>query len=172
MNIPFSPGIFNNNQTFDLKGLWEQLASVGKKGLGDKIYNGHPDECSTFNAIDSEAVRKFQARVQMRHEQFNKVVKELCCASTPFCHKPDKVEKFKICFEAVTVVFQCRVEHCKPLFDSMVGFWFHDTGTISALFQITLFIVLTSLFASSFFPKHFGMTFQHCLQTFLCLPIC
>jgi len=122
MNGPFKPGVYNDNQIFDLKGLRNQLESVGKKALGDKIYNGHPDQCSTFNAVDSEAVRTFKARVQMRHEQFNNYVKEFGCLNTPFRHKPDKVEKHKICFEAVTVICQHRMEHGEPLFDLMAGF--------------------------------------------------
>jgi len=121
MNGPFLPGVFNDNQVFDLKGLHQQLASVGKKALGDKIYNGHPDQCSTFNAVDSEAVRTFKARVQMRHEQFNNYVKEFGCLKKPFRHKPDKIAKHKICFESVTVICQYRMEHGEPLFDLMAG---------------------------------------------------
>ena len=121
MNGPFLPGVLNDNQIFADHGLKDKLKSVGKKALGDKIYNGHPEQCSTFNAVDSPAVSTFKGRVQMRHEQFNGMVKEFKVTSSPFRHKPDKIEKHKICFEAVTVLCQYRLEHGEPLFDLYAG---------------------------------------------------
>jgi hypothetical protein len=54
--------MLNDNSLFAEKGLKDKLKSIiGKKALGDKIYNGHPAECSTFNAADSEVVSKFKA---------------------------------------------------------------------------------------------------------------
>lgn len=120
-NGPFLPGELNDNQIFTEKGLKEKLASVGKKALADKIYNGHPNECSTFNAVDSSAVRTFKARTQMRHEQFNGMIKEYGCLSKPFRHKVEKLESHKSCFEAVTVICQYRLEHGESLFDLMAG---------------------------------------------------
>ena len=121
MNGWFLPGVLNDNSIFAEHGLKEKLASIGKKTLGDKIYNGHPDECSTFNAVDTPVVSTFKARVQMRHEQFNGMVKEFKCTSTPFRHKPDKKEKHKMCFEAVAVICQYRMEHGEPLFELLAG---------------------------------------------------
>lgn len=122
MNGPFKPRSLNDNTIFAEFGLKEKLAALGKKGLGDKIYNGHPDECSTFNSVDTSAVRTFKARVQMRHEQFNGMMKEFKVTSTKFRHKPDKIEKHTSCYEAVAVICQYRLEHGEPLFDLMAGF--------------------------------------------------
>ena len=121
INGPFKPGVYNDNQIFGQFGLKEKLGDIGKKALGDKIYNGYPDECSTFNAVDSSVVSKFKARVQMRHEQFYGMVKEYKCMSTPFRHKPDKIEKHCMCFEAVSVICQYRMEHGEPLFNLLAG---------------------------------------------------
>ena len=121
MNGPFLPGKVNDNTIFAEKGLKAKLAEIGKKALADKIYNGHPNECSTFNAIDSSVVKTFKARVQMRHEQFNGMVKEFGCTSHRFRHKPDKIEKHGMCFEAVSVICQYRMEHGEPLFNLMAG---------------------------------------------------
>ena len=121
MNGPFLPGEKNDNTIFAEEGLKAKLSEIGKKALGDKIYNGHPDECSTYNAADGDLVSKFKARAQMRHEQFNGMVKEFKCTSVPFRHKPDKITKHKACFEAVTVLCQYRMEHGEPLFDLLAG---------------------------------------------------
>ena len=121
MNSPFLPGVYNDNQIFDLKGLREKLASVGKMALADKIYNGHPKECSTFNAVDKKAVKIFKSRTQMRHEQFNEMVKEYAVTWKPFRSTTNKIEKHKSCFEAVTVICQYRLEHGEPLFDLLAG---------------------------------------------------
>ena len=121
VNGPFLPGKYNDNQIFADFGLKERLSSCGKKALADKIYNGHPNECSTFNAVDNSVIRTFKARTQMRHEQFNGMVKEFGCCKKPFRHKPDKMQKHKWCFEAVTVICQYRLEHGEPLFDLLAG---------------------------------------------------
>ena len=115
------PGTVNDNTIFAQEGLKDKLTAIGKKGLADKIYNGHPNECSTFNAVDHPAVSKFKARAQMRHEQFNGMVKEFKCMDVPFRHKPDKKGKHKICMEAVVVICQYRLENGEPLFDLMAG---------------------------------------------------
>jgi DDE superfamily endonuclease len=121
LNGPFKPGQVNDNTIFAEKGLKAKLESIGKKALADKIYNGHPNECSTFNAVDSEVVSKFKARAQMRHEQFNGMVKEFKCMANEFRHKPEKEKKHKACMEAVCVVCQYRLENGEPLFDLMAG---------------------------------------------------
>lgn len=121
MNGPFKPGMMNDNTIFTDHGLKAKLAEVGKMALADKIYNGHPNECSTFNAVDSREVSTFKARVQMRHEQFNGMIKEFGCTSHAFRHKPDKIEKHCKCFEAVTVICQYRLEHGEPLFNLLAG---------------------------------------------------
>lgn len=120
-NGPFFPGKGNDNTIFTNHGLKEKLAAIGKKSLGDKIYNGHPKECSTFNACDTKVVSTLKSRAQMRHEQFNGMVKEFRVMSTSFRNKPDKVEKHKKCMGAVVVVCQYRLEMGEPLFDLMAG---------------------------------------------------
>lgn len=122
MNGPFKPGKYNDNTIFAEFGLKAKLAACGKKGLADKIYNGHPNECATFNAIDSKMVKEFKARVQMRHEIFNSLVKEFKVTSTKFRHKENKIEQHKSCFEAVTVICQYKLEYDEPLFYLMAGF--------------------------------------------------
>ena len=92
--------------------------SIGKKALGDKAYNGHPNECSTFNALDEQAVKVLKARAQMRHEQFNGMLKEFSCLDDQFRHKE---AKYGDCFEAVAVICQYRMEYGEPLFDLLAG---------------------------------------------------
>jgi len=121
MNGPFLPGVYNDNTIFAEKGLKEKLAAIGKKVLGDKMCNGHPEECSTFNALDTKPVKIMKARIQMRHEQFNNVVKSFNVMKHAFRHKPNKIEKHKMCFEAATVMCCYRMEHGEPLFDLLAG---------------------------------------------------
>jgi hypothetical protein len=71
MNGPFPTGQ-NDNSIFADEGLKQKPAEIGKKALGAKGYNGHPEQCSTFNAMDCEAVKLLKSRAQMRHEQFLK----------------------------------------------------------------------------------------------------
>lgn len=59
---PHKPGKLNDKSIFLLPGgLKEKLESLGKKGLADKIYNGYPEQCSTFNAVDSDEVKEYKA---------------------------------------------------------------------------------------------------------------
>lgn len=121
MNGPFFPGEKNDKAIFAKEGLKDKLDAIGKKALGDKIYNGYDAQCSTFNAVDNKSVKKFKSAVQMRHEQFNGMVKEFKCMAVPFRHKPDKIRKHKSCFEAVTVICIYRMENGEPLFDVLAG---------------------------------------------------
>jgi len=74
LNGPFPAGR-NDNGNFKHGGLKQKLKSIRRRALADKIYNGHPDEVSTFNAFDDAAVKKFKSRAQMRHEKFNGMLK-------------------------------------------------------------------------------------------------
>jgi len=123
MNGPFPSGR-NDNGNFAEGGpeqgsLKQKLASIGKKALGDKTCNGHPSECSTFNASDSRSVKQFKSRVQMRHEKFNGMMKEFSCLANCFRHRGE--HKFGICFEATAVICQCRMENGEPLCDLLAG---------------------------------------------------
>jgi len=99
-------------------GLRDKLAAIGKKALGDKGYTGYPDECSTFNAFDDPDVKSFKSRAQMRHEQFNGMLKEYSSLSDQFRHEQ---EWFEVAFEAACVICQYRMENGEPLFDLLAG---------------------------------------------------
>jgi hypothetical protein len=85
INGPFKAGE-NDKGNFVKHGLSDKLRAIGKKALGDKIYNGHNDVCSTLS------------RGQMRHEQFNGMLKGFGCLYERFRHSD---ARFKTCFEAV-----------------------------------------------------------------------
>ena len=101
------------------RGLLDKLKACGKKALGDKIYNGYPDQVSTFNACDSNRVKALKSRAQMRHEKFNGMVKEFGATKQQFRHHSE--EKFGLCFEAICVICQYRMELGEPLFDVLAG---------------------------------------------------
>ena len=82
-------------------GLRDNLKKIGKKALGEKIYNGHPNEISTFNAFDCDAVTRFKARAQMRHEKCNRKMKEFWLMQVKFCSPDD--ENFATAFEEIDV---------------------------------------------------------------------
>lgn len=117
MNGPFKAGK-NDNWIFRNGGPKDKLAAIGKKALADKGYNGHPNECSTFNAMDGPAVKMLKSRAQMRHEQFNGMLKEFSCLDDRFRHKSAKCGT---CFEATAVICQHRMDHGEPLFDVLAG---------------------------------------------------
>ena len=96
----------------------DKLAAIKKKGAGDKAYNGSPNECVTFNAHDHLVVKAFKSRIQMRHEQFNGMLKEYSSLDDRFRHG---MEQFKVCFEAACVICQYRMEDGEPLFDLLAG---------------------------------------------------
>lgn len=122
MNGPFPAGR-NDNGNFSKGGLKEKLIAIQKKALGDKGHNGHPEACSTCNAFDDAAVKKFKSRAQMRHEQFNGMLKEFSCLDNCFRHGE---EMFKVCFEATAVICQCRMDRGEKLFDLLSGIRFED----------------------------------------------
>ena len=78
----------------------------------------YSEQCSTFNAFDHPAVKEFKSRAQMRHEQFNGMLKEFSTLVDAFRHEQ---EKFKVCFEAAAVICQYRMEHGEPLYDILAG---------------------------------------------------
>jgi len=102
-------------------GLRDKLQAIGKKAVGDKGHTGCPDKCSTFNALDNPAVKAFKSRAQMRHEQFNGMLKEFSSLADQFRHEQ---EWFEVAFEAACVICQYRMENGEPLFDLMAGIHF------------------------------------------------
>lgn len=117
MNGSFYAGA-NDKKNFVDHGLRDKLEAIGRKALGDKGYTGYPNVCSTFNAFDSDAVKKFKSRGQMRHEQFNGMLKEFSSLADQFRHKQ---ANFDVCFEAACVICQYRMENGEPLFDLLAG---------------------------------------------------
>jgi len=118
MNGSFPAGP-NDKANFTREGgLRDKLAAMGKKAVGDKGCTGCPNECSTFNAFDHAAVKAFKSRAQMRHEQFNGMLKEHSSLADQFRHEQ---EWFDVAFEAACVICQHRMEHGEPLFDLMAG---------------------------------------------------
>ena len=138
MNGPYPAGL-NDKSIFANGGLKAKLAAIGKKALGDKGYTGHPKECSTFNAQDCDAVKNLKSRAQMRHEQFNGMLKEFSCLDDRFRHLGEPEEengvrsykKFKTCFECCAVICQYRMEHGEPLFDVLAGIRLQDEEEIN-----------------------------------------
>jgi DDE superfamily endonuclease len=115
MSGPHKAG--QNDKTIFVKagGLKEALRDAHVKAIGDKFYNGHPNEVSCFNAYDSEDVREFKRRALLRHEKFNGLLKQFAVLDTRYRHLSP--EKFASCFEAVVVICQYRIELECPLFD-------------------------------------------------------
>ena len=118
INGSFAAGPNDKSNFIREHGLRDKLASIGKKALGDKGYTGYSDQCSTFNAFDHPAVKAFKSRAQMRHEQFNGMLKEFSSLVDLFRHEQDK---FEVCFESACVICQYRMEHGEPLFDVLAG---------------------------------------------------
>ena len=114
MNGPFKAG--KNDKTILVEGgLKQHLSSLGLKAIGDKFYNGHVNEVSTFNAMDSDEVKAFKSRALMRQEVVNGLMKQFRVLDTRFHHLG--AEKFATCFEAVAVLTQYRLEMECPLYD-------------------------------------------------------
>ena len=116
MNGPFKAGK-SDVKIFRGQGLKERLAQIKKKAIGDRGYNGHPKEVSTFNAHDTRGVRKFKSRALKRHENFNNMTKRFDCLSGRFRHG---VEQFATCFEAICVICQYQMEDDMPLYDVLI----------------------------------------------------
>ena len=62
MNVPFKSRSNNYKVKFVEHCLRDKLKEIGKKSLGEKIYNGNKNEIITFNAFDCDTVTKFKAR--------------------------------------------------------------------------------------------------------------
>ena len=118
MNGSFPAGPNDKSNFTREGGLRDKLADMGLMCVGDKGYTGYSEQCSTFNAFDHPAVKEFKSRAQMRHEQFNGMLKEFSSLDNQFRHDQDK---FEVCFEAACVICQYRMEHGEPLFDLLAG---------------------------------------------------
>jgi hypothetical protein len=115
MNGPFKAGT-SDKKIFPKQGLMAKLASLGKKGIGDKGYSGkrYRHVMSTPNAFDTYGVKKFKSRALKRHENFNGMTKRFKCLDTRFRHG---VSEFKYYFESICVICQYQIENGMPLYD-------------------------------------------------------
>ena len=116
MNGPFPAGE-SDNKTFKNRGLKAKLESLGKRGIADGGYPGHPKLLSTPNNHDSKQVKKFKSRALKRHEAFNGMTKRFDSLNGRFRHS---VDRFGSCFEAVCVLCQYMLENGEPLYDIMI----------------------------------------------------
>jgi hypothetical protein len=75
---PHKAGTYNDAKMFTDFGLKDKLEKAGKKAIGDDGHRGFPNQISTANSHDSDAVREFKARPGkgMRHamEKSNSLV--------------------------------------------------------------------------------------------------
>ncbi|CAB9506198.1 hypothetical protein SEMRO_257_G101010.1 [Seminavis robusta] len=101
----------------------QKLHSSGKKAIGDEGYRGFPNEMSTQNTLDPEEVKEFKTRARQRHEIYNGKLKKFEVLSERFRCKNNPndsytvAEKLQMCFEAVNVLVQYKMEKGEPLFD-------------------------------------------------------
>lgn len=116
MKGPFRAGK-SDVSIFRDKGLKDRLRTIKKKAIGDRGYNGHPNEVSTYNAHDCRGVKKFKSRALKRHENFNNMTKRFDCLSGRFRHG---VDQFATCFEAICVICQYQLEDDMPLYDVLI----------------------------------------------------
>ena len=120
---PHKAGTYNDAKMFKECGLKDKLKRAGKKAIGDDGYKGFSNQIVTANALDSEAVREFKVRARQRHEIYNSKLKTYDILSERFRCKNnpnDKYtvsEKLQMCFEAVNVLVQYKMEMGEPLFD-------------------------------------------------------
>jgi hypothetical protein len=115
MHGPFKAGRNDKNNFVHPGGLKERLAQEQLMAIGDKFYNGYPDEVSIFNRYDEEEVKQFKRSALLRHEKFNGLLKQFDILDHRFRHVG--AESFATCFEAVAVVCQYRIELECPLDD-------------------------------------------------------
>ena len=78
---------------------------------------------ATANSLDSEAVSVFKVRARQRHEIYNGKLKafevlgdQFRCKNNPN-DKHTVAEKLQMCFEAVNVLVQYKMEMGEPLYD-------------------------------------------------------
>lgn len=119
---PHKAGEYNDAKIFRECGLMQRLRQQGKKAIADEGYRGFTNEITTHNSLDTEEVREFKTRARQRHEIYNCMLKQFSVLSDRFRCKNNPNEKFtaaeklQICFEAVNVLVQYKMQ-TEPLFD-------------------------------------------------------
>lgn len=105
----------NDLEMFREGGLKDKIPD-GKLVMADRGYkSSRADEEMLAIPLgnDSDEMKQFRARVQMRHESFNGRIKKFACLCHKFRHGK---EKHALCFEAVVVIVQYQMEYGSPLF--------------------------------------------------------
>ena len=116
LNGPFKAGR-NDLNIFVEEGLEQRLLLLGKKAIGDGIYQGHEKAVSFPNRCDSYGVAKFKSRALKRHESFNGMLKKFRILSDCFRHRVDKIAP---AFESIAVICQYKIEREEPLYDVLI----------------------------------------------------
>jgi hypothetical protein len=120
---PHRAGTHNDAKMFTVGGLKDKLELAGEKAIGDDGCRGFPNQMSTANSLDSDAVQDFKVRAWQKHEGFNGKIKQFAALGEQLCCKNDPndkltvEEKLQMCFEAVCVLVQCKMEMGDPLHD-------------------------------------------------------
>jgi len=117
INGPYDAGDNDLNIFRKPGGLKEKLEHLGKKAIGDRGYRGETDVVSTYNPLDSKAVRIFKSRALWRHETFNGLLKTFDILDGRFRHSDLQFESTMV---AVCVLCQYKVEKERPLFDVLI----------------------------------------------------
>jgi DDE superfamily endonuclease len=120
---PHKAGEFNDAKIFRTFGLHDKLKQLGKKAIADEGYRGFPRTISTHNSLDTPLVREFKTRARQRHEGYNGMLKNFQVLSDRFRCKTNAkegytaAERLQMCFEAVNVLVQYKMELTDPLWD-------------------------------------------------------
>lgn len=118
VNGPFPAGSNPDLVVFRKPDGLRSKIPAGKKVIADNVYASEP-LCSVSNPLDSEALKKFKARVKARQESFNNRIKAFNILSSRFrCNVPSTaLEKHQAVFEAVCVLVQYEIGNGRPLFE-------------------------------------------------------
>jgi hypothetical protein len=120
---PHKAGDYNDAKIYKNFGLHDKLKLLGKKAIADDGYRGFQSTISTHNGLDSLPVREFKTRARQRHEAYNGMLKQFQVLSDRFRCKNNEKERFtapeklQMCFEAVNVIVQFKMDLTDPLFD-------------------------------------------------------
>jgi len=116
MRGPFPAGT-SDTTVARKEGLVAKLRRLGGKAIGDRGYNGQPNEISTPNAHDNKGVQLFKRRALMRQENFNGLIKNFDITNKRFNRNH---QRFEVAFEAVCVLCQYKIEIETPLYDILI----------------------------------------------------
>jgi hypothetical protein len=111
-------------------GLRDKLVEAGKKIIGDKVYNGHPDVVSTPNSADKRPVQRFKSRALGRHEKYNGRIKTYNCLKTVLRQRKDNHD---LCFHAVCILIEDEV---KNLFNILIEYTTADEDLVDSNYDV------------------------------------